>query len=191
MTHYNINNEIDPYDDSEAEDKNKAYNELITVLNAYPSYLKESDDVQIRQQKRVLRAKLLLRLLTTIGHGEVYDWLIDAEPEGIFLRIQDFLIAKRNTLTKDLIDIKGIKSTIDLGDRVIEQCSKLSQAHANTVGLELEEFIDKRTASCQYYLPSGQFKSCINFRGTKTRFCKICTRAENSTVAQPFDRLDY
>ncbi len=191
MTHNKINNEIDPYDDSEAEDINKAYNELITVLNAYPSYLKESDDVQTRQQKRVLRGKLLLRLLTTIGHGEVYDWLIDAEPEGIFLRIQDFLIAKRNTLTKDSIGIKEIKSTIDMGDRVIEQCSQLSQAHANTVGLEFQEFIDKATASCQDYWSSGQFKSCSNFGGTKTRYCKICTRAENSTMAQPFDRLEY
>ena len=62
-------------------------------------------------KKRVRRGKLLLKLLSSIGHSPVFfKWLGSAVSNGNFYEFRRYKIVKKNTSVKDVIDIKDLPS---------------------------------------------------------------------------------
>ena len=81
------------------------------IKNAEALKLEDNLDSE-RHRKAVRRGKLLLKMLSTVGHLDMSRWLKSAEVVGNFYKFKDYLIVKKTTYKKDLIDIKQVNDVL-------------------------------------------------------------------------------
>jgi len=96
------------------------YKELVRYeIIKHAEALKLEDNLDSeRHRKAVRRGKLLLKMLSTVGQLDMLRWLKSAEIIGGFYKYKDYLIVKKITYKKDLVDIKQVNEVF----KSIKEC---------------------------------------------------------------------
>ena len=71
-------------------------------------------------RRRVKRGRVLLKLLSTIGRSDFFEWLESAEPHGNFYEYGDYRIVKKNTVKRDLVNLSTVNQILEISKKCFE-----------------------------------------------------------------------
>ena len=76
---------------------------IISIVDEIAKFTAQSDPYCSEHDDLIRRGKVLLRLMTTIGQPEFFEWLSSAVPKGNYYEFRRYRIVRRATRTQDVV----------------------------------------------------------------------------------------